>query len=106
MDFEALAQACESIGARVHGPVEQGELLRRLGIETRAEALKKGSPISKTREIGAALTRLTNMERTGMGRMFKAIAFSHPKLGELPGFESWQEGSVSNEGRTFGILRS
>ena len=105
VDFEALAQACESIGARVHGPIEQGEFLRRLGIETRAEALKKGAPISKTRDIVAALTRLTNMERTGMGRMFKAIAFAHPKLGELPGFESWQEGSVSNEGRTFGILR-
>jgi NADH dehydrogenase [ubiquinone] 1 alpha subcomplex assembly factor 7 len=106
VDFQALGQACESIGARVHGPVEQGELLRRLGIETRAEALKKGSPIAKTRDIITALVRLTNMERTGMGRMFKAVAFSHPKLGDLPAFESWQDGGVSNEGRTFGIMRS
>jgi NADH dehydrogenase [ubiquinone] 1 alpha subcomplex assembly factor 7 len=106
VDFQALAQACESIGARVHGPIEQAELLRRLGIETRAEALKKGSPVANSREIAAALARLTNMEQTGMGRMFKAIACSHPKLGELPAFESWQEDSVSGGGRAFGILRS
>ena len=30
------------MGARVHGPVEQGEFLRRLGIEQRAAALKRG----------------------------------------------------------------
>jgi hypothetical protein len=25
-----------------------------------------------------------------MGKLFKAIAFADPKLGEPPGFESWQ----------------
>ena len=38
--FEALARAVESMGARVHGPVEQAQFLRRLGIEKRAAALK------------------------------------------------------------------
>ena len=37
-------------------------------------------------EIAAAVERLTSEERTGMGRMFKAIGFSHHELGPLPGF--------------------
>ena len=39
VDFQALARAAEDVGARVHGPVTQGEFLRRLGIETRAVTL-------------------------------------------------------------------
>jgi NADH dehydrogenase [ubiquinone] 1 alpha subcomplex assembly factor 7 len=105
VDFQALGHAAQALGADIHGPVDQATFLRRLGIETRAEALKKGAPIGKSRDVVAGLTRLTNMDRTGMGRLFKAVAFSHPKLGELPGFESWQEGGVSDEGRTFGLLR-
>ena len=33
VDFQALARAAESMRARVHGPIEQGEFLYRLGIE-------------------------------------------------------------------------
>ena len=36
VDFQALVRATEDIGARVHGPVTQGDFLKRLGIETRA----------------------------------------------------------------------
>ena len=39
VDFQALARAAEDVGARVHGPVTQGEFLKRLGIETRAVTL-------------------------------------------------------------------
>ena len=39
VDFQALARAAEGLGARVHGPVPQGEFLKRLGIETRAVTL-------------------------------------------------------------------
>ena len=39
VDFEALARAAEDVGARVHGPVPQGDFLKRLGIETRAVTL-------------------------------------------------------------------
>ena len=38
--FRRSAQAAESMGARVHGPIEQARFLRRLGIETRAAALQ------------------------------------------------------------------
>ena len=40
VDFTALAQSAEIIGARIHGPVSQREFLRRLGIEQRAATLK------------------------------------------------------------------
>jgi NADH dehydrogenase [ubiquinone] 1 alpha subcomplex assembly factor 7 len=86
VDFQALAQAAESMGARVHGPVEQAEFLRSLGIDTRAAALRHVIPPNKAAEIDAAQARLTSTERTGMGRLFKAIGFGHPKLGPLPGF--------------------
>jgi NADH dehydrogenase [ubiquinone] 1 alpha subcomplex assembly factor 7 len=33
VDFQALARAAEDLGARVHGPVPQGDFLKRLGIE-------------------------------------------------------------------------
>jgi NADH dehydrogenase [ubiquinone] 1 alpha subcomplex assembly factor 7 len=88
VDFEALAQAAEGMGARVHGPVPQGEFLRELGIEERAAALKAAAPPEYTAAIDAALVRLTSEDRTGMGRLFKAIAVADPKLERLPGFES------------------
>src|SRR5262249_28358278 len=40
VDFEAIALDAETMGALVHGPIEQAEFLRRMGIDTRAEALK------------------------------------------------------------------
>jgi SAM-dependent MidA family methyltransferase len=88
VDFQALAQAAEGMGASTHGPIEQGEFLSRLGIVERAAALKAGAPSDKAAEIEHALARLTSREETGMGRMFKAIGFSDPKLDVLPGFES------------------
>jgi NADH dehydrogenase [ubiquinone] 1 alpha subcomplex assembly factor 7 len=86
VDFQALATAAEGSSARVHGPITQAELLRRLGIEERATALKAGAPTKHAVAIQAALDRLTNEERTGMGRLVKAIALSDPKLTALPGF--------------------
>jgi SAM-dependent MidA family methyltransferase len=88
VDFEALARAAESMRARVHGPIEQGEFLRRLGIEQRAAALKTGAPHDQAVAIQSALVRLTSTETTGMGRMIKVLGLSAPKLGPLPGFES------------------
>jgi NADH dehydrogenase [ubiquinone] 1 alpha subcomplex assembly factor 7 len=65
----------------------RGELLRRLGIDSRAAALKAGAPPDLTAVIEAAHMRLTRGERTGMGRLMKAIAFADPKLDPPPGFE-------------------
>jgi NADH dehydrogenase [ubiquinone] 1 alpha subcomplex assembly factor 7 len=87
VDFQAVGQAAESLGARVFGPIKQSELLHRLGIETRAEALKKGAPLGKNAEINSALARLTTEEGTGMGGLFKALVIAAPQIGEPPAFE-------------------
>ena len=67
--------------------VDVKEAIRKLVVE-RAAALKAGAPQEYATAIEAALIRLTDENRTGMGRLFKAIALSPPKLHVLPGFET------------------
>jgi NADH dehydrogenase [ubiquinone] 1 alpha subcomplex assembly factor 7 len=88
VDFAALARTAEGAGARVHGPVAQGEFLRRLGIEARAAALRATATAAQDADIDAALARLVGAGRDAMGELFKAIAFADPRLGALPGFDS------------------
>jgi NADH dehydrogenase [ubiquinone] 1 alpha subcomplex assembly factor 7 len=88
VDFAALARTAQAAGARVHGPLSQGEFLHRLGIETRAAALRAKATAAQGAEIEAARARLTGAGREAMGELFKAIAFADPKLGVLPGFDS------------------
>jgi SAM-dependent MidA family methyltransferase len=87
VDFTALAQSAEIIGARVHGPVSQRDFLQRLGIEQRAAALKARATREKGEEIDRALSRLTASGSDSMGELFKVLAITDPKLGPLPGFE-------------------
>jgi SAM-dependent MidA family methyltransferase len=87
VDFAALAVAVESMGARVHGPVEQAQFLRNLGIEKRAAALKAYAAREKADQMDVAVMRLLGEGRTEMGKLFKVIAFADPSLGVLPGFE-------------------
>ena len=86
VDFAALARAARATGARIHGPVEQGVLLKRLGIEARALALQAIAPEDKRAGIAAALMRLVGTGRANMGTLFKAMAISAPRSGDLPGF--------------------
>ena len=88
VDFQALAQAAQGMDARVHGPLPQGEFLRRLGIEQRAAALRAGAGQEYASTIQLACERLTKDDRTGMGRLFKAVALSGRQLQFLPGFET------------------
>ena len=87
VDFQALARAVEAMGAQGFGPLEQGEFLRRLGIETRAASLKAKAAPDAAAGIDAALTRLIGFGRTDMGRLFKAAAFAHRSLGVPPAFD-------------------
>jgi len=87
VDFEAIMLAAESMGARLHGPVDQARLLRNLGIDKRAAALKTYASPDKAGDIDAACQRLLGETKTGMGKLFKAIAISHPDLKTMPGFE-------------------
>lgn len=87
VDFQALAKAVEAMGASGYGPVTQSQLLRRLGIMTRATSLKSKAAAVVAADIDAALKRLISEGAAGMGVLFKAAAFAHPALGVPPGFE-------------------
>jgi len=87
VDFQALREAAVGAGARVHGPLPQGEFLRRLGLLERASRLKANATAAQAAEIDAALARLTAPGPTGMGELFKVMAFAHPRLRTPPGFD-------------------
>ena len=88
VDFRAFAQSAEMMGARAHGPLTQGDFLRRLGIEKRAATLKTNAAAAKAAEIDQAVIRLTEAKQGAMGELFKVVAIADPKLGALPGFEA------------------
>ncbi|KPF72223.1 ATP synthase subunit beta [Bosea sp. AAP35] len=86
VDFARMAQAGLCAGAAVHGPVRQADFLLALGLATRAQSLSAEATPEQAAAIGAAFDRLTERGETGMGDLFKALAFSHPDLPPLPGF--------------------
>ncbi len=82
VDFEALAQALAPLP--VAGPVDQGLLLARLGIATRAERLARGLTGAALESHRAAERRLTDPAE--MGSLFKALAVHAPGTPPPPGF--------------------
>ena len=86
VDFQALVRAAEDLGARVHGPVPQGDFLKRLGIETRAINLMAKATREVSEDVAGALKRLVGGGRGGMGQMFKVLGISEPNLTTLAGF--------------------
>jgi SAM-dependent MidA family methyltransferase len=95
VDFQALALGAEDAGARLHGPVEQGEFLKRLGIETRAATLMSKASTQVSADIDSALKRLTGTGRGAMGALFKVLGVSHPGIKALPGLSDSQPGDES-----------
>lgn len=85
VDFQALSRAAQDLGAAVHGPVTQGDFLKRLGIETRAVTLMGKTTADVSSDISAALKRLTDSGRGGMGSMFKVLAVTEPHLTSVAG---------------------
>ncbi|MBL8543449.1 MAG: SAM-dependent methyltransferase [Hyphomonadaceae bacterium] len=83
VDFARVAHLAREAGLDVHGPVTQGEFLRGLGIEVRAEALKRANPDHAER-VARELRRLTHSDE--MGALFKVICLSSPNLPPPPGF--------------------
>ena len=91
VDFQALAAAAQDIGARVHGPVPQGEFLKRLGIETRAVTLMAKATPEVSEDISGAMKRLIGGGRGGMGTMFKVLAVSPPHIDVLAGLDDVEQ---------------
>jgi NADH dehydrogenase [ubiquinone] 1 alpha subcomplex assembly factor 7 len=99
VDFQALALGAEDAGARLHGPLEQGEFLQRIGIETRAATLMSKATPQVSADIQAALKRLTGTGRGAMGALFKVLGISHPDIRTLPGLSEVEEsGDVDSPG--------
>jgi SAM-dependent MidA family methyltransferase len=87
VDFQALAEVAKRYGTNVQGPIFQGTLLQRLGIEQRAARLKPNATAEQAAAIDGARLRLTGNRPGQMGELFKAMVIADPKLPELPGFE-------------------
>ncbi|MFI4996301.1 MAG: class I SAM-dependent methyltransferase [Hyphomicrobiales bacterium] len=85
VDFTALGEVARKAGAALHGPASQGDFLRALGIEARAQTLKTAQP-AQAAAIDAALDRLAGHGAGEMGALFKAMVITDPKLGEIAGF--------------------
>jgi len=85
VDFERLARAVERGGALPVGPVTQGRFLLSLGIEVRAALLARRANLRQTKDLDAAVRRLTAPDM--MGELFKVLAVVDRATGPiLPGF--------------------
>nr|WP_278254285.1 SAM-dependent methyltransferase [Sphingobium sp. BYY-5] len=84
VDFTVLGHMARQAGLRVHGPVGQGDFLRQLGIDARADQLARAAP-DRGKEVEAARARLTDGQ--AMGTLFKAMAWTHPDWADPAGFE-------------------
>ena len=71
VDFTSLAAAAGETGVSVSPVIGQGEFLRNLGIDIRADALKKRATLPQAAAIDAALKRLTEPDQ--MGILFKVM---------------------------------
>jgi NADH dehydrogenase [ubiquinone] 1 alpha subcomplex assembly factor 7 len=83
VDFARLVVLAESAGLTVHGPMTQGNFLRALGIDVRAETLSRANPEHAPR-LARELKRLTDAEE--MGALFKVICISSSNLPPPAGF--------------------
>ena len=86
VDFSALARAARSAGAACWGPVGQGEFLRRLGIEARADALAATATARQKTDIESARERLIADDQ--MGTLFQVLAIGARAADPPAGFLS------------------
>lgn len=84
IDFTTLGAMGELCGVGVHGPVEQGLWLNRLGLMERAAALSLANP-GQSAEVMAAARRLSATDE--MGRLFRVLAVHSGDWPVPSGFE-------------------
>ena len=92
VDFSTLRQSVISNGARLVGPVTQGDFLQAIGIAQRTEAVAKIADARKRRDLVAAVDRLVSSQQ--MGSAFKVAMILPSGTGLPPGFASDQGSAV------------
>ena len=83
VDFAALALAAQQAGAATFGPITQGDFLRSLGLELRADMLAAKADAATAEILRRQCRRLIAPDE--MGRLFKALALAQPDIRELAG---------------------
>lgn len=83
VDFTVLGNMARQAGIAVSGPVGQGEFLTRLGIDARADILKRTTP-GRAEDVHVARDRLVVPGQ--MGTLFRVMAFAHPDWVTPEGF--------------------
>ncbi|HVY88118.1 MAG TPA: SAM-dependent methyltransferase [Hyphomonadaceae bacterium] len=83
VDFPRLKRLCEVERLKVHGPVQQGHFLRRLGAMERVHVLARANP-GRADEITAAVQKLVAPDQ--MGTRFKVMALTPRDAETPPGF--------------------
>lgn len=85
VDFSQLRQAAKEQGAIFYGVQTQGNFLKHLGIEQRAEILKSQTDDETAANIEQDLHRLVSAEK--MGELFKVACLTSPDFSVPEGFE-------------------
>lgn len=76
VDFFALGKVAVNNDVEAYGAISQGEFLRNLGIEVRAEKLKENASEKQKADINSALERLVKNGEKQMGELFKVLALA------------------------------
>ena len=88
VDFAAMARSARAAGAAVYGPIDQGDFLKALGLEQRAQALSSRAAAAQAADIEAARLRLVGKGPGQMGALFKAMVVANRQLPVPPGFQA------------------
>ena len=83
VDFATLGAIAQLAGARVLGPVSQGRWLNSIGLEERAEALRRARP-DQAASLEAQRVRLAGPRQ--MGRLFRVMGIISPDWPDGAGF--------------------
>jgi NADH dehydrogenase [ubiquinone] 1 alpha subcomplex assembly factor 7 len=87
VDFDAMARSARAAGAAVYGPIDQGDFLRAVGLDQRAEALLARAAPTQSADIEASRRRLAGKGDEEMGALFKVMVIAHRALPVPPGFQ-------------------
>jgi NADH dehydrogenase [ubiquinone] 1 alpha subcomplex assembly factor 7 len=86
VDLFSLKKSAKANNCKISGSIPQGEFLRNLGINIRAEMLKINATLDVQKEIDLGLNRLIDSKQ--MGELFKATAIHSKNLPTPLGFEA------------------